>query len=139
MCDYGLYYSVGCLEDKIIPSNICGIWGTVNWYIDDNTLHLSGGQGVSISKYTESYPHWYDYNSLVTKIIIHDKAILPSLSGGIFTQLHKVKTIKNLDKLDTHKVISMSSMFSGCSKLTHLDISHFDMSKVKDKHLMFNT
>ena len=45
--------------------------------------------------------------------------------------------IVGLDKLDTSGVVNMSQMFRSCSKLTSLDVSHFDTSAVTTFSNMF--
>ena len=46
--------------------------------------------------------------------------------------------IEGLENLDTSNVTSMNSMFSGCSRLTSLDVSKLDTSKVTGMSLMFD-
>ena len=49
----------------------------------------------------------------------------------------KVKTINNIEKLDTSNVTDMTGMFSNCSSLTELDVTHFDTSNVTNMSYMF--
>ena len=48
-----------------------------------------------------------------------------------------VTSIKGLDKLNTSKVTNMYRMFMGCSNLSNIDVSHFDMSSVENISGMF--
>ena len=48
-----------------------------------------------------------------------------------------VTSIKGLDKLNTSKVTNMYRMFMGCSNLSNIDVSHFDMSCVENISGMF--
>ena len=53
-----------------------------------------------------------------------------------FADFNKITSV-DLSALDTSKVTNMSSMFSGCSSLTSLDVSKFDTSQVTDMSAMF--
>ena len=54
-----------------------------------------------------------------------------------FNGFSKVTSI-DLSAFDTSKVTSMNDMFSNCSSLTNLDLSSFDTSKVTDMYDMFS-
>ena len=54
-----------------------------------------------------------------------------------FNGFSKVTSI-DLSAFDTSKVTSMNNMFSNCSSLTNLDLSSFDTSKVTDMYDMFS-
>ena len=49
-----------------------------------------------------------------------------------------LKTIPNIEKLDTSNIIDMSYMFYYCSTLTSLDLSNFNTSKCKSIQYMFH-
>ena len=76
-----------------------------------------------------------------TEVIIigngYGKILANADSRSMFSSFTKLTTIENLELLDTSKVTSMSSMFSGCGKLTSLDVSQFDTSNVTDMSTMF--
>ena len=48
-------------------------------------------------------------------------------------------TSLNLSNFDTSKVTSMYRMFNGCKSLTHLDIRNFDFTKVTSYSNMFGS
>lgn len=54
-----------------------------------------------------------------------------------FANCKKLQSIEGLQYLNTSKVDDMSNMFSGCTSLTSLDLSGFDMSQVKNMENMF--
>ena len=54
-----------------------------------------------------------------------------------FSNCKKLQSIEGLQYLNTSKVDDMSNMFSGCTSLTSLDLSGFDMSQVKTMENMF--
>ena len=51
---------------------------------------------------------------------------------------YKLKEIKNIENLCTDKCTNMSYMFTGCTQLNSLDVSHFDTSKVLSMQSMFD-
>lgn len=58
-------------------------------------------------------------------------------SVAMFSQFKALETIENLELLDTSNVTNMSHMFYECSKLTNLDVSHFNTDKVTNMFGMF--
>ena len=66
------------------------------------------------------------------------KDFQPHSTREWFSGLNMLTTIEGLENFDTSQVTSMNRMFSGCSSLTTLDLSHFDTSKVGDMCLMFS-
>ena len=58
-------------------------------------------------------------------------------SRYLFRNFTNLQKITFGDNFDTSNVTNMSNMFSGCSKLTTLDLSNFDTSNVTIVHAMF--
>ena len=56
---------------------------------------------------------------------------------GYFSGFNKM-TLIDLSALDTSKVTNMVGMFAGCSRLISLDVSNFDTSEVTDMASMFS-
>ena len=54
-----------------------------------------------------------------------------------FYDCYKLIAVKGMENLKTGNVTYMHSMFSGCSSLPSLDLSHFDTSNVTDMGHMF--
>ena len=74
------------------------------------------------------------------KHIVFDKSFstyTPTTLYGFFKNLTKLETITGLEYLNTEKVTDMSSMFSNCSSLTSLDVTHFNTENVTDMSYMF--
>ena len=72
--------------------------------------------------------------------IVFDKSFstyTPTSLYGFFTKLKKLETITGLEYLNTEKVTDMRYMFSSCSSLTSLDVTHFNTAKVTDMNRMF--
>ena len=58
---------------------------------------------------------------------------------GTINSLINLKSIEGLENLNTANVTNMASMFFGCNSLETLDLTTFDVSKVTDMILMFNS
>ena len=56
----------------------------------------------------------------------------------LFSKLENLTSITGLQFIDTSKVTTMSSMFSGCSSLTTIDLSNFNTSNLTSTSEMFN-
>ena len=72
--------------------------------------------------------------------IVFDKSFstyTPTSLSKFFRSLRKLETITGLEYLNTDKVTNMSYMFSGCSSLTSLDVTHFNTENVKYMNNMF--
>ena len=72
--------------------------------------------------------------------IVFDKsfsAYTPTSLYGFFVNLNKLETITGLEYLNTEKVTDMCYMFSGCLKLTSLDVSKFNTVNVTNMSGMF--
>ena len=75
------------------------------------------------------------------KHIVFDKSFstyTPTSLNGFFAKLKKLETITGLEYLNTAKVTNMRYMFSGCSSLTSLDVTHFNTANVTDMSDMFS-
>ena len=73
--------------------------------------------------------------------IVFDKSFstyTPTSLSRFFRSLTKLETITGLEYLNTVKVTNMSYMFSGCSKLTSLDVTKFNTEKVTVMNSMFS-
>ena len=83
-------------------------------------------------------PKWYKDDSTikVTSVLIKNK-VFPTKTSYWFLKFKYLKTIKGLDNIVFDNVTSTAGMFSGCSSLTSLDLSSFDMKKVSDTSGMF--
>ena len=76
------------------------------------------------------------------KHIVFDKSFstyTPTSLYRFFRNLPKLETITGLEYLNTEKVTKMYSMFSGCSSLTSLDVTHFNTANVTDLSYMFSS
>ena len=69
---------------------------------------------------------------------VAEKIYAPENSSGLFSSLSKL-TIIDTTVFDTSKVIDMSRMFIYCSSLTNLDVSDFNTLNVTNMYAMFHT
>lgn len=105
----------------------------------------SGDAVTAISaenKYTT--PGWYDWNdgavrnnATTIKFDVSFAAVAPKNLNNWFLSFSKVTSIIGLNYLDTSQATTMYRMFYGCSELTTIDVSNFDMGKVTNVADMF--
>ena len=116
----------------------------------DGTLTFQHGNtpesGKTVTKtYAVDLNEVYDYSNLpwlheqysVNVVNFADK-IRPKDTAYWFCSCSNLKRVDNIQNLDTSNVTSMSWMFSFCSGLTALDVSHFDTANVMSMFCMFN-
>ena len=73
--------------------------------------------------------------------IVFDKSFstyTPTSLFKFFRNLTHLETITGLEYLNTANVTDMSYMFSSCSSLTSLDVTHFNTAKVTNMNKMFS-
>ena len=85
-------------------------------------------------------PGWTNIKNLVKHVVIDATfaQFRPKSCYGWFSGCSNLTEIEGISKLNTSEVTNMSSMFSGCSALTSLDLSNFDTSKVTKMSSMFD-
>ena len=57
--------------------------------------------------------------------------------GCLFSECHKLKEIKGIDKFNTSKVKGMRGMFNNCSSLKKIEFFSFNTSKIISTISMF--
>ena len=78
--------------------------------------------------------------NVTIKEIVFDKSFntyAPTSLNSFFKDLKSLKTITDLEYLNTANVTDMSSMFHSCRYLTELDLSNFNTANVTDMSSMF--
>ncbi|MCO6533815.1 BspA family leucine-rich repeat surface protein [Lactobacillus sp.] len=123
-----------------------GTWGTCKWEYqhdgDDYVLHIHKGT-LEVNRFSsaEIIDTEIDHqiiDSKITKIIIDPTVTVAANSGpSLFSDLTHLKTIEGLTNLDTSQMTNTEAMFSNCSSLTEIDLSHFDTSNVYTMASMF--
>ena len=107
--------------------------GTLTFYYNNNKP--DGAYGIR----TDYDNEWSDVKDKITKVIFNASFAdyRPTSCAAWFAGLSNLTEIIGMEYLNTEKVTDMSSMFSGCKKLTSLDISNFSMTKVTNTNSMF--
>ena len=86
------------------------------------------------------YPSWYD-NRFVIYNVVFDASFAnarPTNCSFWFKDFMMLNRIEGIENLNTEQVTDMYSMFSSCSSLTSLDVTHFNTANVTDMSEMFS-
>ena len=77
--------------------------------------------------------------SNVTKVVFDPSFAdaRPTTTDSWFYEMENLQSITGMSYLNTSEVTRMDYMFSGCNKLTSIDVSHFNTSNVQRMHRMF--
>lgn len=108
---------------------------TATCYYDDRR-EVRGGILPKCGLY--GYRLFSGFNRL--KKVVFDatcKDFCPTYTYHWFAGCSQLKEVVGLESLNTSKVSDMNSMFSGCSALTHLDLSSFNTARVRCMYSMF--
>ncbi|BDR55492.1 BspA family leucine-rich repeat surface protein [Xylocopilactobacillus apis] len=81
---------------------------------------------------------WYQKDSQIVKTVISPGVTAKNSLFGLFSRMSAMTSIEGLTQLDTSQVTNMGSMFSQCSSLPAVDVTHFNTSKVTDMSSMFS-
>ena len=114
-------------------------------YDGQTVTHVWEGTDVTAtSKVVDQYPGWYGWsdgavrkNATTIKFEVSFNTVLPTSFCNWFFDFRKVTSIIGLNYLDTKEATTMNRMFYGCSELTTIDVSNFDMGKVTNVERMF--
>ena len=113
---------------------------TLTFFYDTNRT-LRSGKIWYIDEYSgSSEPDWARFNTVIKKAVFDAsfKDFRPTNTKYWFYNLKNLTTIEGLENLNTSAVTNMSGMFSGCSSLEELNVSHFNTSAVTDMGDMFS-
>ena len=116
-------------------------WNNLSNYQEETYSTIDGGTvtGMVINSDLESsYSGSWEtlYRKINYETVTFRNQVRPKDTYRLFYDSN-VKTINNIENLDTSNVTSMSGMFFGCSGLTELDVTHFDTSNVTSMSGMF--
>lgn len=94
----------------------------------------------NIYNYGGSGSYGYQYGSKINHVKLDEtiKDVYPMSTAYWFARLSAVKTIENLEYLNTSQVINMEGMFFDCSNLTDLNLSRFNTGNVTNMNMMFS-
>ena len=123
---------------------------TYSFYYDNNRasrIKLYGANNVVDLTPSADYPEDYALPAygnpnfwFYTKKAVFDASFAdarPTTTYGWFYGIQSMTEIEGIEYLNTSEVTDMRLMFSDCSSLTSLDVSHFDTGKVTDMSYMF--
>ena len=82
---------------------------------------------------------WSSYIDQIEKVDIVDSGIRPTTIFGWFRDAKALAKIDNLSKLDVSATKDMSYAFSGCEKLTKIDLSGWNTSSCTNMSYMFSS
>lgn len=105
----------------------------VQWTVtSDGILLLSGTDHLGNETYENAPWKEYKFQIVGAYVNIQEAKTLEALFGDMETLVYV-----DVTEMDTSKVVSMSSMFYRCYKLTELDLSALKTSNVTDMKQMF--
>ena len=120
-----------------IPSGYAVFEGDSLTFYNDGKMSMKEGEKYLLNV-GEDMPVWTRENGI--KKVVFDKSFAsarPICFYEWFGGLNELAEIKGLQYLDTSEGTTMQGMFSGCSLITNLDLSHFNTSKVTKMNAMF--
>nr|MCR4560367.1 BspA family leucine-rich repeat surface protein [Bacteroidales bacterium] len=129
---------------SVTPGYFTGVAPYVELSSDGKTLTFKYGEkpttGTVYDLNTgDNTPEWYNNNTNVTKVVFDEsfKSARPTSCARWFWDFTNLETIEHLEYLNTSSVTTMKIMFYYCTKLSTLDVSHFNTANVEDMGEMF--
>ena len=124
-------------EADVITWNTCG---TCEWGIDpDGCLWIRPTNGTSgtLANWGNLKPPWYNSRSSIKSGAIKS-GVTATTCRDMFSGCSKLTSL-DVSGFETGNVTSMRYMFSSCSSLTSLDLSGLDTSNVTNMYGMFSS
>ena len=117
----------------------------LTFYYDDQRATRTGTTwGIEETKKEgdDTFPAWtaWDEGDSTTTRVVFDASFRdfrPTTTARWFCDYRELKQVEGVEYLNTQNVTDMDGMFSGCSGLTSLDVSHFNTQNVTDMGSMF--
>ena len=116
----------------------CVSYNTLTFYYDDQRdSHSTATFDVNAGGY---FPGWLQMSGVVKYVVFDPSfaAARPTSTSFWFAGMYDLESITGLSYLNTSEVANMAFMFSGCFKLTSLDLSSFNTSQVTSMESMFD-
>lgn len=112
------------------------------WYDGSEIFVVYAGDEIVTKGWDYSWRRlgaYFKVKDYCDRVIIKEafKDIKYTSLKGFFKDMSKIETFTGLENLNTSEATSMYEMFSGCSSVRSLDVSHFDTRKVTDMSHMF--
>lgn len=111
--------------------------GTLTFYYDGERT-LKDGKTYDLPS-AEEKPDWWGKSTIKRVVFDASFASYKSLTSTFkwFEECRELTDIMGIENLNTDNVTNMSSMFSVCTSLKNLDLSHFNTNKVTNMSEMF--
>ncbi len=96
--------------------------------------------GTDVTATGNSAPKWSEAILASVQHVVFDESFAsfkPTSLAAWFREMTNLEDVTGLQYLNTSEVTITHTMFGNANKITTLDISHFDMSKVTDATQMF--
>ena len=113
--------------------------GTLTFYYDNQR---SSRPGTSYNLNRGDFPPDWRSEAANVKSAVFDPSFAnakPNSTVCWFCEMENLTSITGMEYLNTSYVLYMRGMFSDCSSLTSLDVSHLDTSVVTDMSAMFQS
>ena len=113
--------------------------GTLTFYYD-NQRSSRPGTSYNLNSGQEA-PRWRSVAANVQSVVFDPSFAnaKPNSTVCWFCEMENLTSITGMEYLNTSYVLYMRGMFSDCSSLTSLDVSHLDTSVVTDMSAMFQS
>lgn len=124
-------------------NNMAGTWGTCSWDVTDGVLTIGAGQAAgstSSGLLGINRVPWSSYKPTITKTVFTGKVKFTENASlkNMFSGCVNMTSIEGINNLDVSNVSDMYGMFLGCTSLTSLDLSSFNLAKATDVSMMFS-
>jgi surface protein len=115
--------------------------GNTLTFYNDEFRSMRTGSTFAVPNRTYVTPGWKNYASTIRTVIFDSSfaTALPVSSYLWFGDCSNLEEIQGLENLNTSSMTQMTLMFSRCTKLVSLDLSHFDTSNVTSMDYMFDS
>ena len=114
---------------------------TITIFYDDN-WQAKMDAGITVYGWAAGLiPSWNNpLYSDATRIVVDDsfRSFYPTTMERWFEGLTALKEIVGIEKINTGNVTSFQGLFSNCSSLESIDLSHFNTSSATSMQLMFS-
>ena len=98
------------------------------------------GENEYLLNSDEELPAWNTHKNKITRVVFEASFAnaRPTTCYAWFKNFTFLNQIEGIENLNTENVTSMAYMFSSCSNLAELDVTHFNTANVTSMNSMFN-
>ena len=99
------------------------------------------GENEYLLNSDEELPAWNTHKNKITRVVFEASFAnaRPTTCYAWFKNFTFLNQIEGIENLNTENVTSMAYMFSSCSNLAELDVTHFNTANVTSMNSMFNS